>query len=78
MDTPRTHKALIVELGGPSNLARSLGIYRAIPTTVHWPTRGIPSRYWHRIAELAAERGINITAHDLERLPIEAEAGAAA
>lgn len=72
METPRTHKALITALGGPSNLARDLDIYRPIPTTVHWPTRGIPSRYWHRIAELAAAKGIAITARDLERLPVDA------
>lgn len=78
MDTPRTHKALIVALGGPSMLARRLDIYRGVPTTVHWPARGIPSRYWHRIAELAAERGIKITARDLESLPIEAPAEVAA
>lgn len=74
MDIPRTHKDLITALGGPANLARDLDIYRPIPTTVHWHTRGIPSRYWHRITELAASKGIELTARDLERMPLVAEA----
>jgi hypothetical protein len=69
--------ALIVSLGGPADLARDLGIYRPIPTTVHWGTRGIPPRYWHKITELAAAKGIKITAHDLERMPVTVEAVAA-
>jgi hypothetical protein len=76
METPRTHKDLIIALGGPSNLARKLGIYRAIPTTVHWSTRGIPSRYWHRITKIATETGLTITADDLERMSASAEAEA--
>ncbi len=70
METPRSHKELITALGGPSSLARDLDIYQPMPRTVHWPSRGIPSRYWHKITELAAAKGLDITAHDLERMPI--------
>ena len=77
MDTPRTHRDLITKLGGPADLARALDIYRPIPTTVHWATRGIPPRYWHKITELAVAKGIKITAHDLERLPLILESIAA-
>lgn len=69
MEKPRTHHDLIKALGGPSDLARDLGIFRPIPTTVHWPRRGIPSRYWHRITELAGAKGITITPRELETLP---------
>lgn len=72
METPRTHRDLITALGGPSDLARQLDIYRGVPTTVHWRTRGIPARYWHRVCELAAKAGIQITGHDLERMPVSA------
>lgn len=76
MEKPSTHQALITALGGPSDLARELDIYKPIPTTVHWPTRGIPSRYWHRVVEIAAKKGMEITPHDLERMPIRAQAAA--
>lgn len=67
---PRTHLDVIVTLGGPADLARELGIYRPIPTTVHWARRGIPPRYWHRVAELLVAKGAQITAGDIERMPI--------
>jgi hypothetical protein len=69
---PQTHRDIIGALGGPAILARELGIYRPIPTTVHWSTRGIPSRYWHRIVELLATKGHRFTAYDIERMPIKA------
>lgn len=59
---------IITALGGPVQLSRDLGIYRPVPTTLHWRRRGIPSRYWHRITELAAARGLVLTARDLERM----------
>lgn len=77
METPRTHHELIKALGGPVKLAQALDISRPIPTTVHWGRRGIPSRYWHRVTEIAGARGVSITAHDLERLPLFADAEAA-
>lgn len=64
----RTHRDVILALGGPSALARSLGIYKAQSATGHWPTRGIPSRYWNQVAELAAAAAITLTARDLEKM----------
>ena len=66
-DAPRTHHEVIRALGGPVKLARELGIERPVPTTLHWHRRGIPPRYWHRIAALLAAGGIEFTAHDIER-----------
>jgi hypothetical protein len=77
MQEPRSHEDLISALGGPVQLARGLGIYKAIPTTLHWRTRGIPSRYWHRVAELAVAASIRVTPHDLERLPVQTPSSAA-
>lgn len=68
--TPKTHGDLINALGGPSDLARKLDIYRPVPATVHWRTRGIPARYWHSVADLAAAAGIKMTAADLAALPV--------
>jgi hypothetical protein len=63
-----SHRDVILALGGPSQLARSLGIYKAAPPTGHWSLRGIPSRYWHRVADLAADASIPVTARDLETM----------
>lgn len=78
MDTPRTHKDLISFLGGPSELARKLGIYRVMPTTIHWAERGIPARYWHKVAALASKAEIQLTAHDVELMLVEEQTGRAA
>lgn len=66
MAGPTSHREVIEALGGPSKLARSLGIHRATPTTLKWGRRGIPCRYWHRIADLARKSGLKVTAQDLE------------
>lgn len=78
MDTPRTHRDLISALGGPVRLARSLGIGRPIPTTLHWASRGIPSRYWHRIVEVAAAEGVVLTINQIEQMPTRTDAEIAA
>lgn len=65
----KTHRDVIFALGGPSNLARRLGIFRPSPPTLHWATRGIPPRYWHHVTALAGARGLDLTVHDLERMP---------
>lgn len=65
--TPATHREIIVLLGGPSALARALGL-RAVNTTVHWSTRGIPSKHWHKVIPLLSQADINLTADDLERM----------
>lgn len=70
----KTHRDVITALGGPSELARNLGIFRTSPPTLHWPARGIPARYWHHVAMLAGKRGIRITAHDLEQMPLDCDA----
>ncbi len=70
-EAPRNHYEVIKALGGPVTLARDLGIERPVPATLHWGRRGIPSRYWHRVTELLAAKGVELTAHDIERLPIQ-------
>lgn len=60
------HAEIIRQLGGPTRLAKDLGL-PVVATVGHWPSRGIPSRYWHRVVSLATERGISITFRDLER-----------
>ena len=60
-----SHRDVILALGGPTELARLLGIYKVAPPTGHWSSRGIPSRYWHRVADLAATAGVSVTARDL-------------
>lgn len=69
MERLATHDAVIKKLGGPVQLARALGLDRsAAPPTLHWGRRGIPARYWHRIAELLEAEQIALTASDLERM----------
>lgn len=65
------HAEIIRQLGGPTKLAKDLGL-SVLASVGHWPARGIPSRYWHRIVELASERGIAITFADLERRDVAA------
>src|SRR6185437_10691970 len=63
-----SHHDVIRLLDGPSALARCLGL-EPVNTTVHWTTRGIPSRYWHRVIRLAAAKGLSLSEDQLERLP---------
>lgn len=65
----RTHEDAINFLGGPSDLARKLGIAAGFPPTLHWGRRGIPSRYWHHVRELIVAGGIPITDRDLAHMP---------
>lgn len=65
----QTHRDVIRALGGPSELARKLGIFKPVPATVHWQTRGIPARYWHHVAELLGDKGHPLTARDIEQMP---------
>lgn len=68
---PPCHRAVVFALGGPTILAKELGIYRPAPPTLHWTRRGIPSRYWHRVADLlSAKLECHVTAADIERIPI--------
>lgn len=61
MSTPdlSTHDAIIRALGGPTILARRLGL-NVLHTTGKWPRRGIPPRHWHIVTVLAAEKGLAV------------------
>jgi hypothetical protein len=61
------HSAVIRSLGGKTRLAEALGLGRDVLTK--WHVRGIPSKYWHRVIELAASASppIDLTADDLSR-----------
>lgn len=64
-----SHADVIRELDGPVKLAKALGIYCPSPATLHWQRRGIPPRYWHRVAELLASKGHQITVGEIEAMP---------
>lgn len=64
-DTTQHHAALIRTLGGKAKLAERLGLESNVLTK--WHVRGIPSRYWHRVIELARGADVAITADELER-----------
>lgn len=77
-DTDTFHADLIRSLGGKAWLAGALGLPRNSVT--RWHERGIPSRYWHRVVDLAAcaSPPIDVTADQLEaRRPVTAHAVAA-
>lgn len=62
---PDFHAALIRRLGGKTRLCGALGLDR--DTVTKWHTRGIPSRYWHRIIDLAQAAGLHdVTGERLE------------
>ena len=63
------HAHLINKFGGSAPMAKSIGVEPRL--AIHWPRRGIPSRYWHRVIDAAAQLNppINVTARALERLP---------
>lgn len=68
------HASLIRSLGGKAKLAEHLGLERDVLTK--WHRRGIPSRYWHRVIELAGSAEIMVTAEDLDRTKPVAERAA--
>lgn len=60
------HAVVIRQLGGKAKLAGTLGLGPQAVTK--WHVRGIPSRYWHRIEDIAAVAGYpDVTAEALER-----------
>lgn len=67
MSTPdlSTHDAIIRALGGPTLLARHLGL-NVLHTTGKWPRRGIPSEYWIEVADFAAEKGLPVDMRHLK------------
>ncbi len=66
-----SHAHLISKFGGSGPLAKSISVEPKL--AIHWPKRGIPARYWHRVVEAAAalDPPVEVTAHVLERLPAE-------
>lgn len=53
-DPPMTrHRAIIKQLGGYVELASLLGLHEEAVKSWAKLDRGIPARYWHRVAELA-------------------------
>ncbi len=47
---------IIDALGGNAEVARALG--EKTSNVWRWRERGIPARFWHRMASLAAEKGV--------------------
>lgn len=62
----RSHTDVIEAFGGKAKLARAIGLQPKRLT--HWNTRGIPSKYWPDIEEVARHLKLPITARDLRRL----------
>lgn len=63
-----THADIIRLLGGPTKLARALGVAHKAP--LHWRLRGIPARFWHQIEQLPAAVDANITAKNVASAPV--------
>ena len=57
------HDLLIMQLGGKAAIARALGL--PVMRLCKWHVRGIPFRYFQRICEMAAAKGIGIREADL-------------
>lgn len=66
-----SHAHLISKFGGTGPMARSISVEPRL--AIHWGTRGIPAKYWHRVVDAAAglDPPIAVSAHLLERLPAE-------
>lgn len=56
------HASVIAAFGGKAKLALALGLPRK--SICKWHTRGIPPRYWHKVAELSP---VPLTAEQLEQ-----------
>lgn len=59
------HAEIIQSLGGTTRLGAELGLTKSVLSK--WATRGIPSKHWLAIIRVAEERGIVVTAADLDR-----------
>jgi hypothetical protein len=63
-----SHKPIIEALGGPTKLARRLGI--TVSQTLKWAARGAIAQEWRpAIAELAEEQDVNLPTGFIRRLP---------
>lgn len=59
------HAEVIRAAGGRTYLAGALRL--EVETVKSWPKRGIPSRYWHKVVELARRNLPELTIDDLDR-----------
>ncbi len=57
------HLPIIIALGGVRSLATAISVKPG--QAIHWGHRGIPAKYWHRVVERAAERGLPLTTEEL-------------
>lgn len=60
--------SIIDALGGNAAVAAALG--ERTSNVWRWRQRGIPARYWHRIAELAREQGNEAITVETVRRPL--------
>lgn len=59
-----TTRGLIARLGGRAAIAARLQVS---PQAVsNWPRDGVPHRHFLALLELAAQRGVSLTWHDLD------------
>jgi predicted RNA polymerase sigma factor len=49
-------RKLISDLGGAATLAETIGSSRTAVS--NWPRDGVPSKFWHVLVEIAAEKEI--------------------
>jgi hypothetical protein len=61
----RSHREVIIALGGIKELAPKLGVDPK--AAIHWPKRGIPARLWHHVVRLAGKKLPDLTIDELER-----------
>lgn len=64
------HKQLLIDLGGPHAVHAALvakGINLTPVSVRAWalPGRTIPAKYWAHIADLASDKGVNVSFEDL-------------
>lgn len=67
----QSHSDVIEAFGGVRPFAEAIGISHA--RAIHFPRRGIPSRYWPSVEKAAIPRKIKVTTHDLATLTRDGE-----
>ena len=58
MSRLKTHREIIIALGGTTQLARRLGIGQNV--TANWLTRGVPWHWRPEVARIAKTRGLTL------------------
>lgn len=58
-----SHSDVIAAFGGVRPLAEAISVEPK--RAIHWPSRGIPAKYWPAVERVAADRKIDVTAHRL-------------